>query len=101
MFFSNDSVYQDSTSLYFVSSLVFKQFQQNRYFVDLSFYKTNLFKITLDGVMACVCVCVCALLISKKQRIELEMSEMITPLVLNMYMHVVLLLTLLNTFSKY
>ena len=99
MFCSNDNVYQDSISLFFVSSLVFKQFQQNRYFVDLSFCKTNLFKITLDGVRACVCVC--ALLISKKQRIELEMSEMITPLVLNMYMHVVLLLILLNTFSKY
>ena len=67
MFFSNDSVYQDSTSLYFVSSLVFKQFQQNRYFVDLSFYKTNLFKITLDGVMACVCVCVCIADIQKAE----------------------------------
>lgn len=97
MICSNDNVYQDSISLFFVSSLVFKQLQQNRYFIDLSFYKPNLFKITLDGIMASG-VCVCALLISKKQRIELEMSEMITPLVLNMYMYIVLLLTLLNTF---
>lgn len=58
MICSNDNVYQDSISLFFVSSLVFKQLQQNRYFIDLSFYKPNLFKITLDGIMASgVCVC--------------------------------------------
>ena len=101
MFCSNDHVYQNSISLFSVSSLVFKQFQPKRYFADLSFYKTHLFKITLDGIMACVCVCVCAQLISKKQRIEKEMSEMIRPLVLNKYMHLIPLLTLLNTFSKY
>ena len=59
MFCSNDHVYQNSISLFSVSSLVFKQFQPKRYFADLSFYKTHLFKITLDGIMACVCVCVC------------------------------------------
>ena len=103
MFCSNDNVYQNSISLFSVSSLVFKRFQQKRYFADVSFYKTHLFKITLDGIMASVCgrVHVCALLISKEQRIEQEMSEMIRPLVLNKYMHLIPLLTLLNTFSKY
>lgn len=69
MFCSNDNVYQNSISLFSVSSLVFKQFQQKRYFVDLSFYKTQLFKITLGGIMASVCVrvCVCTVDIQKAE----------------------------------
>lgn len=97
MICSNDNVYQDSIS-FFVSSLVFKQLQQNRYFIDLSFLQTKFVQDNFRWHNGLWCVCVHWVDIQK--RIELDVSEMITPLVLNMYMYIVLSLTLLNTFRS-